>query len=83
MAPELLEHGRVSKASDVYAFGILLWEIMTGARPFLGFPKALLGSLVVQQQLRPAWPPSVRKAQGMGRLVALAEACWSQHPHSR
>ena len=29
MAPELLMMGHVSKASDVYAYGILLWEICT------------------------------------------------------
>jgi serine/threonine protein kinase len=36
MAPELLLHGRASKASDVYAFGILLWELATGLRAFQG-----------------------------------------------
>ena len=25
MPPELLVHGKLSKAADVYAFGILLW----------------------------------------------------------
>ncbi len=30
MAPEILMHGRVSKAADVYAFGITMWEVMTG-----------------------------------------------------
>ena len=27
MAPETLMEGRVSKAADVYAFGITLWEV--------------------------------------------------------
>jgi serine/threonine protein kinase len=36
MAPELLLHGHASKASDVYAFGILLWEMVTGLRAFQG-----------------------------------------------
>jgi serine/threonine protein kinase len=34
MAPELLLHGHASRASDVYAFGILLWELATGLRAF-------------------------------------------------
>jgi serine/threonine protein kinase len=34
MAPELLLHGHASRASDVYAFGILLWEMATGLRAF-------------------------------------------------
>lgn len=36
MAPEHLMHGRCSKASDVYAFGILLWEVATGGKAFAG-----------------------------------------------
>jgi serine/threonine protein kinase len=36
MAPELLLQGRASKASDVYAFGILMWELATGRRAFSG-----------------------------------------------
>jgi hypothetical protein len=36
MAPEMLMHGRCSKASDVYAFGILLWEVATGGKAFAG-----------------------------------------------
>ena len=42
MAPELLLAGRVSKASDVYAFAILVWELYTGAHAYAGMPRALL-----------------------------------------
>jgi serine/threonine protein kinase len=42
MSPELLLQGRVSKASDVYAFGILLWELATGRVALQGVPLALL-----------------------------------------
>ena len=30
MPPELLMEGKLSKAADVYAFGVLLWEMYTG-----------------------------------------------------
>jgi serine/threonine protein kinase len=30
MAPETLTKGHISKASDVYAFGILMWELYSG-----------------------------------------------------
>jgi serine/threonine protein kinase len=36
MAPELLLTGRASPASDVYAYGILLWELSTGQRALAG-----------------------------------------------
>jgi serine/threonine protein kinase len=34
MAPELLENGKLSRASDVYSFGILMWELVNRRRPF-------------------------------------------------
>ena len=36
MPPELLAEGRLSKAADVYAFGVLLWEMYTSKRPWSG-----------------------------------------------
>jgi serine/threonine protein kinase len=27
MPPETLEHGIISKAADVYSFGVLLWQV--------------------------------------------------------
>ncbi len=36
MAPELLLHGRMSKAADVYAYGITLWELYTAENAFAG-----------------------------------------------
>lgn len=30
MPPELLIDGRLSKAADVYAYGVLMWELVTG-----------------------------------------------------
>ena len=36
MAPELVTGGAATKASDIYACGIMLYEMLTGTRPYLG-----------------------------------------------
>ena len=36
MPPELLTDGRLTKAGDVYAFGVLLWGMYTGTPPWQG-----------------------------------------------
>ncbi|KAG1672491.1 hypothetical protein FOA52_002799 [Chlamydomonas sp. UWO 241] len=73
MAPEILLDGRVSKAADVYAFGITLWELFTAGRPFQGTPRALVGHLVTRENKRPAFPLATPSD-----FRALAERCW--HP---
>ena len=34
MAPEILQRQNYTKASDIYSFGMIMWEFMTGRRPF-------------------------------------------------
>ena len=48
MAPEILIKGHISKAADVYAFGMVLWELYTAQKVFKGIPRALLGHQVTQ-----------------------------------
>lgn len=47
----MLMHGRCSRASDVYAFGILLWEVATGGKAFAGrWPGHSAASAAAQQR---------------------------------
>jgi serine/threonine protein kinase len=81
MSPELFMAGRVSKASDVYAYGILLYEVVTGQRAYAGVPIPLLPHEVARQRLRPQWPPGL--PPGCKDLCRLAEACWAHEPQDR
>ena len=45
--------------ADVYSFGIVLWEIYTGSKPFASeFPSTRMIPRAVIQGMRPAIPPS-------------------------
>jgi serine/threonine-protein kinase len=41
LAPELFAGGEVTPTTDVYALGVILFEVLTGEQPFRGGPTAL------------------------------------------
>lgn len=66
MAPERF-YGQFSAASDLYSVGILLFELMTGYRPFSGTPAELRSAhlnrpLQLPDCLPPVWQPIIAKA---------------------
>ncbi|KIZ02098.1 putative serine/threonine-protein kinase pats1 [Monoraphidium neglectum] len=78
MAPETLDLGRISRPSDVYAFGILLYELYTGESAFKGVAKAMLGYEVVRLNRRPVFP-----AACPFEFQLLAVRCWESDPSIR
>ena len=36
MAPEVIQNSTFSKASDVWSYGVVLWELLTGEVPYKG-----------------------------------------------
>ena len=79
MAPEVLMEGKLSKAGDVYSFGILLAELTRGGKVFKGdLPMAALTHLVVFQHQRPGFPDDIPSEYKL-----LAERCWRPAAASR
>jgi serine/threonine protein kinase len=81
MAPELaLRPESVSKASDVFAFGVIAFELLTRKRPFRKPP---VQALIDGESF--AKPPSLRKtASGLRRSqYAILDACMSRYPEER
>ncbi|XP_051134997.1 uncharacterized protein LOC127254131 isoform X2 [Andrographis paniculata] len=80
MAPELLNgsSNKVSEKVDVFSFGIVLWEILTGEEPYANMHYGAIIGGIVNNTLRPAIPshcdPEWRR---------LMEQCWAPNPTKR
>ncbi|MBI4523601.1 MAG: protein kinase [Deltaproteobacteria bacterium] len=59
MAPEQIEGGEVSEKTDIYAFGIVLYELLSGEPPF----DAPTPGAILVKHLKDA-PPPLRKFRG-------------------
>ncbi|PNH12620.1 putative LIM domain-containing serine/threonine-protein kinase [Tetrabaena socialis] len=81
MSPELLGGSSVDASVDIYAFGILMWEMFTGRAPYSehadsGFQE--VPYRVAKEGLRPTFP---RGTPSDFRL--LATECWSANVERR
>ena len=76
--PEAFQGRPFTTASDVYAYGIVLWEMLTGSRPWAGYDDAALMRLVLGNH-RPPLKSTLRNT-ALGRL---AKRCWTHRPASR
>jgi serine/threonine protein kinase len=76
MAPEQIEGGAVGQAADIYAFGVLLFELLTGHRPFVKISPAhrLIHAAPLASSVLPAL------ARPWDELISR---CLAQRPHDR
>ncbi|WIA34792.1 hypothetical protein OEZ86_013095 [Tetradesmus obliquus] len=78
MAPEVLRSGRLSAASDIYSFGIMLHTVFTGEEAFRSLHYGQFFQTVVLEGQRP--PVSVALP---GDVLMLMERCWAPDPADR
>ncbi|KAB1266600.1 Non-receptor tyrosine-protein kinase TNK1 [Camelus dromedarius] len=78
-APESLRQGAFSSASDVWMFGVTLWEMFSGGEePWARVPPYLILQRLEKDRARLPRPPLCSRA-----LYALALRCWAPHPADR
>ena len=91
MPPELLLEGKLSKSADVYAYGVLLFELFTADRPWGGLRHAeVLHKVAVKHERLqlPADTPQlfqVRQCQ-LKHYLLTPDAHYSKHnvaPHKQ
>ena len=80
MAPEQLGRAHVSPATDVYAAGVLLWEMLTGRRLFAA---AFELAASAEARQRPIAPPSTINAAVPPALDAVCARATALAPDQR
>ncbi|KAJ8634634.1 hypothetical protein MRB53_008901 [Persea americana] len=80
MAPELLsgKSSMVTEKIDIYSFGIVMWELLTGEEPYGDMHCASIIGGIVNNTLRPQIPTWCDP-----EWKSLMESCWSSDPGER
>ncbi|XP_063950750.1 uncharacterized protein LOC108220529 isoform X2 [Daucus carota subsp. sativus] len=79
MAPELLScKSLVTEKVDVYSFGIVMWELLTGEEPYSKMRSHEIIAGIIKGTLRPETPAWCDPA-----WRSLMEKCWSTDPANR
>jgi hypothetical protein len=76
LSPEVINNAHFSKSSDVYAFGIILWEVFTRQEIYEGLSAAQIIAKVAHEGLRPQLPCDCPWSTIMTK-------CWRQDPLER
>ncbi|OQR92389.1 protein kinase [Achlya hypogyna] len=78
MAPEVLGNQKYTEKADVFSFGIVIWECVTGECPYDGMTQIQAALGVLNRNLRPVVPKTCPPF-----LAQLMKACWARQPELR
>ena len=80
MAPEQVEGKEADTRSDIFAFGAMLYEMITGVRAFTGGTPASVAAAILERDLPPV---SVREPLSPPALDRIVSACLAKNPDAR
>ncbi|ENN79589.1 hypothetical protein YQE_03960, partial [Dendroctonus ponderosae] len=78
MAPEVIRESTFSKGSDIWSYGVLLWELLTGQVPYKGIDTLAVAYGVASNRLTLLIPTTCPQP-----WKELMEKCWEADPHNR
>ena len=80
MAPEQIRDDTVDARSDLYALGCVLWELVTGERPF---DAATPADVIARQLYQPPFGPSITQQDIPAWFDEAVLACLQKDPNDR
>jgi eukaryotic-like serine/threonine-protein kinase len=80
MAPEQIEGHEADARSDIFAFGLVLYELITGKRAFTGKSQASLIASILKEQPHPLHDLQPLTPPGLERVL---ETCLDKDPDKR
>jgi len=79
MAPEIWQRKKYTTSSDIYSFSMIMWELMTGRKPFWNWdPNGNDLMIKIQDGLRPSIVTDAPKD-----YIKLMRECWNSDPNRR
>lgn len=83
MAPEMIKEQEWSEKTDVYAFGIIMWEIFSGRTPFVNSGEEVAPMALILRIANGERPCLDAVKHISADLVSLMQACWDDKPKKR
>lgn len=79
MAPEVMMFQQFNEKADIYAFGLILWSLLTRLEPYLAYTDfPTFKHDVCDRHVRPVIPPDCPPS-----LALLIQRCWDPNPVAR
>src|SRR5687768_15557881 len=80
MSPEQVEGHEADARTDIFAFGVVLYELIAGTRPFTGKTQANLVAAILKEEPRPLFELQPRAPRGLAEVV---RTCLEKDPEKR
>ncbi|OQR67344.1 mitogen-activated protein kinase kinase kinase 9-like [Tropilaelaps mercedesae] len=78
MAPENIRNNKYSQRSDVWSFGVLIWELLTGQIPYKGVDPVAIAYGIGSEKLKLPIPETCPE-----KFKNLMMDCWNTDPYRR
>ena len=88
LAPEILRGERISKRSDIYAFGMFMYELIYKSEPFNNEDSSAILVEIMDTEADEPKRPQINRRPSLNLelenpLIDLMMACWSEDPMER